>query len=130
MAYAIEQTKTGAFFNVSGDHTLTFDSTPDAGNLLICGKFTRDQADVAAPTGWIHAGYTYDTTNLDYLHVWVKESDGTETSVTVSITSVGGQDVMFFAEVSGFAPGALTETGPRVVFDKDTATASDGTPPQ
>jgi hypothetical protein len=74
------QTKQYASTSSSTTHTITFNSTPTSGNRLILTVVADNT--VTTPAGW-----TQHVANVDFVgqYIYSKISNGTETSVTVTI---------------------------------------------
>lgn len=68
----------------------TLTSTATSGNLLVAyGCITVGSRTATTPTGWT-AGPALDTGTNHSCHTFWKESDGTETGVTISLSGSGG----------------------------------------
>lgn len=103
-----------------GSWTVTLDSAPAAGNVLVLGGWKRSTGTLNTPTGWtalcdtIQIGAFFQ----DVMRAWYKVSDGTETTVTWT-SSVGGEadHTTHLSEWSGVTSLA----------DSDNATGTTGT---
>lgn len=82
-------------------HSVTYDSTPTSGNLLIAGiSVDKSSGTITIPTGWGIIGLEYVSSSVSGAWAW-KKSDGTEGAVQFDWVTTRGNSQMYICEYSG-----------------------------
>ena len=94
--------------NKVGNGSVTFDATATAGNLIVLFVTRRDAgSSITTPTGYTASpeGVTFESGGNRGVAMFWKESDGSETSVSIT-----GDTTIHFAEFSGIDTSAIVDS--------------------
>lgn len=104
---ALVQSK-GSHLGSGTSHSITWDASPTSGNKLILAAYRLNSSTTfTGPSGWT-SNLTVGAGSSLGLYWWEKQSDGTETTVTVTSDITAGFGLCGF-EVSGLVTGTAKD---------------------